>query len=77
MTEIVTSKIITSKETIRSYQNMFIENTIFKKNPNRKWTWETNATIRNEIHFLLTDKIRTIKDVNLLNDTECSEQRLS
>ncbi|KAI5706767.1 hypothetical protein M8J75_011119 [Diaphorina citri] len=45
-----------------------IMNTFFKKQTQRKWTWRSpNHEIRNEIDFILANKMETIKDVTVLN----------
>ena len=53
-------------------------NTYFKKNPNRKWTWQApNGTTKNEIDFILANKITTIKDISVLNKFQTgSDHRL-
>ena len=50
------------------YANLYIMNTFFQKNPNRKWTWESpNGTTKNEIDYILTSRKDTVRDVSVLN----------
>ena len=50
------------------HHRLFIGNTFFKKKVSRKWTWiSPNATTKNEIDFILTDKKRILKDVSVIN----------
>ena len=45
-----------------------IANTFFQKRQGRKWTWKSpNGTTKNEIDFIITDKIDNIKDVTVTN----------
>ena len=44
--------------------NLRILNTFFKKSSKRKWTWQVpNATVRNEIDYILTSRPLVIEDV--------------
>ena len=47
---------------------MKIANTFFKKRDGRRWTWESpDGRTKNEIDFVITDKINTIKDITTMN----------
>ena len=47
--------------------NLRIMNTFFKKSSKRKWTWQApNATVRNEIDYILTSRPHVIKDVRVV-----------
>ncbi|XP_063630347.1 uncharacterized protein LOC134801658 [Cydia splendana] len=48
--------------------NLHIMNSVYKKKPNRKWTWiSPNGSIRNEIDFILTNKPKWFLDVSVIN----------
>lgn len=50
------------------HHRLVIGNTLFQKKENRKWTWiSPNATTKNEIDFILSNKKRIIKDVSVIN----------
>ena len=43
-------------------------NTVFKKSPNRRWTWiSSNGHTKNEIDFILTNRPHTFTDVSVIN----------
>ena len=45
-----------------------IMNTVFKKSPNRRWTWiSPNGHTKNEIDFILTSRPHTFTDVSVIN----------
>ena len=45
-----------------------IMNTMFKKSPNRCWTWiSPNGHTKNEIDFILTNRPHTFTDVSVIN----------
>ena len=45
-----------------------IVNTLFKKRPNRQWTWITpNSETKNEIDYILTDKHGIFSDLSVIN----------
>ena len=45
-----------------------IMNTMFKKSPNRRWTWiSPNGHTKNEIDFILTNRPHTFTDVSVIN----------
>ena len=48
--------------------NMRIMNTFFKKPNGRKWTWQgPNATVKNEIDYILATRPDTVKDINVIS----------
>ena len=48
-----------------------ITNTFFQKRKGRKWTWKSpNGTAKNEIDYIVTDKIENIKDVTVVNKVD-------
>lgn len=46
---------------------LFITNTMFKKKPNKKWTWSLDLITRNEIDYILTAHKSCVKNVEVLN----------
>ena len=45
-----------------------IMNTVFKKSPNRRWTWiSPNGHTKNKIDFILTNRPHTFTDVSVIN----------
>ena len=49
-------------------QRLKIINTFFKKNPNSRWTWiAPNRQTKNEIDFILTDRIQDVTDIQVMN----------
>ncbi len=43
-------------------------NTLFKKRPNRRWTWiSPNGSTKNEIDFILTDRPHIFTDISVIN----------
>ena len=48
--------------------NLQITNNFFYKKPHRKWTWRgPNNSVKNEIYFILTNKIHIFKNVDILD----------
>ena len=48
-----------------------ITNTFFQKRKGRKWTWKSpNGIAKNEIDYIVTDKIENIKDVTVINKVD-------
>ena len=48
-----------------------IANTFFQKREGRKWTWKSpDGKTKNEIDFIMTDKIDNIKDVTVINKVD-------
>ena len=46
---------------------MFIANTWYKKKPKRRWTWiSPNAEKKNEIDYILTNRLRILQDVTVV-----------
>lgn len=53
-----------------------IANTFYKKKESRKWTWiGPNGETKNEIDFILTDRLDTVKDITVLNKVRGSDHR--
>ena len=53
-----------------------IANTFYKKKESRKWTWVgPNGETKNEIDFILTDRLDTVKDITVLNKVKGSDHR--
>ena len=48
--------------------NMYITNTFFKKNPTRKWTWRGPNGVKNEIDYILVDKLYTVQNCEVLSN---------
>jgi len=48
--------------------NMFITNSYFKKNPTRKWTWRGPNGVKNEIDYILVNKLYTINNCEVLKN---------
>ncbi|XP_022829298.1 craniofacial development protein 2-like [Spodoptera litura] len=49
-------------------EGLFLMNSFFKKQPQRKWTWRSPDTMtKNEIDFIMTDKKRIFRDVSVIN----------
>ena len=48
--------------------NMYITNTYFKKNPTRKWTWKGPNGAKNEIDYILVNKLYTVTNCDVLNN---------
>ena len=58
-------------------QDLKVTNTFFKKKPSRKWTWRSpNYETYNEIDFILTTKISTFKNCEVLNAVKGSDHRM-
>ena len=57
---------------------LFIANSKFKKNINRKWTWRNpDGTIKNEIDFIMSTDQSIIQDVSIINKVNTgSDHRL-
>lgn len=56
---------------------LLVANTLFKKKPNRKWTWSLDLKTRNEIDFILTPHRDCVKNVEVLNKVKFeSDHRL-
>ena len=55
-----------------------IMNTMFKKSPNRRWTWiSPNGHTKNEIDFILANRPHTFTDVSIINSLNTgSDHRL-
>ena len=50
------------------HHQLKIMNTLFKKRPNKRWTWiSPNGTTKNEIDFFLTNRPRTVTDASVIN----------
>jgi len=48
-----------------------IANSFFQKREGRKWTWKSpDRKTKNEIDFIMTDRIDTIKDVTVINKVD-------
>ncbi|XP_059051337.1 craniofacial development protein 2-like [Achroia grisella] len=48
-------------------EGLFLMNSFFKKQPQRKWTWQSpDSMTKNEIDFILTDKKRIFRDVSVI-----------
>ena len=48
--------------------NLKIMNTFFDHKVSKKWTWKSpNSETKNEIDFILTDKLNTVRNVAALN----------
>lgn len=44
-------------------------NTIFRKKPKNKWTWiSPDGNTRNEIDYIITNKVRSFKDTNIIQN---------
>ena len=48
--------------------NMYITNTYFKKNPTRKWTWRGPNGTKNEIDYILVNRLYTVTNCEVLNN---------
>ncbi|KAI8440552.1 hypothetical protein MSG28_001794 [Choristoneura fumiferana] len=49
-------------------EGLFLMNSFFKKQLQRKWTWQSPDTMtKNEIDFIITDKKRIFRDVSVIN----------
>ncbi|RVE42210.1 hypothetical protein evm_013143 [Chilo suppressalis] len=49
-------------------EGLFLMNSFFKKQPQRKWTWRSpDAMTKNEIDFIISDKKRIFRDVSVIN----------
>ena len=49
-------------------------NSFFKKKPGRKWTWRSpDYETKNEIDYFLTNKISTVKNVEVINKVKGSD----
>ncbi|XP_046976516.1 uncharacterized protein LOC124542632 [Vanessa cardui] len=49
-------------------EGLFLMNSFFKKQPQRKWTWQSPDTMtNNEIDFIMTDKRHIFRDVSVIN----------
>lgn len=49
-------------------EELFLMNSFFKKQPQRKWTWRSPDTVtKNEIDFIIADKKRLFRDVSVVN----------
>ncbi|XP_064076267.1 craniofacial development protein 2-like [Vanessa tameamea] len=49
-------------------EGLFLMNSFFKKQPQRKWTWQSPDTMtKNEIDFVMTDKRHIFRDVSVIN----------
>lgn len=45
-----------------------IANTYFKKKENRKWTWKSPSGHKNEIDFILTNNLKLITNIEVINN---------
>jgi len=61
-------KLVEFSETNR----LFISNTIFKKPPQRKWTWKGPTGTKNGIAYVLTNNREILQDVSVLNSFKIS-----
>uniref|UniRef100_A0A914VP86 Endoplasmic reticulum chaperone BIP n=1 Tax=Plectus sambesii TaxID=2011161 RepID=A0A914VP86_9BILA len=44
---------------------LFVLNTLFRKSPQRKWTWRSpNGTTKNEIDYIISNDMRSVTDVS-------------
>jgi endonuclease/exonuclease/phosphatase family metal-dependent hydrolase len=51
-----------------SRHKMRITNTFYKKPVGRKWTWQgPNATVKNEIDYILATRPDTVKDISVIS----------
>lgn len=49
-------------------EGLFLMNSFFKKQPQRKWTWQSPDTMtKNEIDFIMTNKKHIFRDVSVIN----------
>lgn len=49
-------------------EELFLMNSFFKKQPQRKWTWRSpDSVTKNEIDFIIADKKRLFRDVSVVN----------
>lgn len=49
-------------------EGLFLMNSFFKKQPQRKWTWQSPDTVtKNEIDFIMADKRHIFRDVSVVN----------
>jgi hypothetical protein len=49
-------------------EGLFLMNPFFKKQPQRKWTWQSFDTMtKNEIDFIMADKRHIFRDVSVIN----------
>ena len=49
-------------------EGLFLMNSFFKKQPQRKWTWQSPDTVtKNEIDFIMTDSKHIFRDVSVIN----------
>uniref|UniRef100_A0A914WUD7 Reverse transcriptase domain-containing protein n=1 Tax=Plectus sambesii TaxID=2011161 RepID=A0A914WUD7_9BILA len=52
---------------------LFVLNTLFRKSPQRKWTWRSpNGTTKNEIDYIISNDMRNVTDVSVLNSFNTS-----
>ncbi|CAG4966203.1 unnamed protein product [Colias eurytheme] len=48
-------------------EGLYLMNSFFKKQPQRKWTWQSpDGRTRNEIDFIISDKKRIFRDVSVI-----------
>ncbi|CAH2097258.1 unnamed protein product [Euphydryas editha] len=49
-------------------EGLFLMNSFFQKKPQRRWTWQSPDTVtRNEIDFIIADKMHIFRDVSVVN----------
>lgn len=56
---------------------LYVANTMFQKNPTRKWTWQSPNNNKHEIDFVLTNRRQALQDCTVLNRFDAgSDHRL-